>query len=79
MPKVRLSFSISGHITQTVDVPQSVVDEYRRQVDSDNPDCEALDKLLEPYIKYENVLDDLDNAEDIELTELKEKVAELAK
>ena len=75
MPKVRLHFDISGHVTQTVDVPQSVVDEYRRQGDSDNPDCEALDKLLEPYIKYENVLDDLDDAEDIELTEIKEAAA----
>lgn len=78
MPKVKLNFEIRGRIEQTVSVPQSVIDEYRRQVDGGDPDCEGLDKLLEPYIRYDNVLDQLDDAEAIELTELQQGAAELA-
>lgn len=68
MPKVKLHFQISGWVMQTVEVPQAAIDEYERQVESGDPDCEALDRLLEPYVCYDDVLDQLDNPEDIELT-----------
>ena len=78
MPKVRLYFQISGWITQTVEVPQTVIDEYNRQVDGGDPDCQGIDRVLEPYLRYDDILDQLDDAEDIELTEIKER-AELAR
>ena len=75
MPKVRLNFQVNGFVSQTVHVPQEVIDRYRAQVESGEPDCEALDRMLEPFIRYEEVLDQLDDAEDIELTELKVEAA----
>lgn len=71
MPKVRLHFQISGWVTQTVTVPQADIDEYNRQVEGGEPDCEALDRLLGQHVRYEDVLDQLDEPEDIELTEIK--------
>lgn len=73
MPKVRLQFEIRGWVTQTVEVPQSAVDEYNRIVEGDEMNGEAgrkLDQLLEPFISYEDIMDQLDDPEEIELTEL---------
>lgn len=71
MPKVKLQFDIRGWITQTVDLPQSVIDEYERQVGSDDPDCRAIDRLLMDHIRYDDFMDQLDDPEDIELTQIK--------
>ena len=68
MPKVKLNFSIHGSVSLAVEVPQAIIDEYNRQVDSDDPDCEALDRMLEPYIRYDDLLDQIDDPEDIELS-----------
>ena len=78
MPKVKLHFHIGGWVNQTVEVPQSVIDEYKRQVDSGDPDCEAIDRMLADHVRYEDILDQLDDPEEIELTEIKER-AELAR
>lgn len=67
MPKVRLSFDIRGWVTQSVEVPQAVIDQYTRETEKDHPDGRALDKLLEPYVCYEDIFDQLDDPEDIEL------------
>lgn len=72
MPKVKLNFSIHGSVSQVVEVPQAVIDEYNRQVDSDNPDCDALDRMLEQYVSYDDLLNQLDDPEDIELSIYKE-------
>ena len=72
MPKVKLNFSIHGSVSQVVEVPQAVIDEYNRQVDSDNPDCDALDRMLEQYVSYDDLLNQLDDPEDIELSVYKE-------
>lgn len=75
MPKVELSFVVRGLVTQRVDVPQSIIDQYTQEIGKDDPDLDALDRLLEPYIRYENIIDQLDDPEDIELTELKTEAA----
>lgn len=71
MPTVRLHFNISGWINQTVELPQSVIDEYKREVASGDPDCEALDRLLRDHVRYDDLVDHLDDPEDIELTEIR--------
>jgi hypothetical protein len=67
MPKVELSFNIRARVTQRVDVPQAVIDQYQHATESDDFDGRVLDRLLEPYVKYENITDELDDPEDIEL------------
>jgi len=79
MPKVRLNYEISGFCQCTVDVPQAVIDEYNRLCDAEPGDGRAIDNLLEPYVNYDDMVNQLDEAEDIELTELKPEVAALAK
>ena len=78
MTKVRLNYEIRGYCSCTVDVPQHVIDEYNRQIDTDNPDCRALDRLLDGYVNYDNMVEQLDEAKDIELTEIKEAALQSA-
>lgn len=67
MPKRTLSFSIEGLCQCTVDIPQEVIDQYDRECEKDNPDGRMLDRLLEPYINYDDVLNQLDDPEEIEM------------
>lgn len=67
MPKVTLRFDIRGWVQQTVDVPQAIIDQYKRETNGDDPDCYGIDKMLEPYIRYDDILDQLDGPERIEL------------
>lgn len=72
MPKIQLHYTIRGDCTCTVDAPQSVIDQYNRMCEGDPSNGRAIDRLLEGYVDYDNVVEQLDEAEDIELTELKE-------
>lgn len=75
MPKVRLHFNISGWVTQTVEVPQAVIDQYKRETAQDDFDGPGLDQMLALYVSYDDLLDQLDDPEDIELTEIKTEAA----
>lgn len=71
MPKVRLHFEIQGWITQTVEVPQAIIDQYKRETSQDDFDGPGLDRMLGDYVRYDDIIDQLGDPEDVELTELK--------
>ena len=67
MPQVKLNFKMNGWADCTVEVPQSVIDEYNRLCNEIPGDGRAIDNLLEPYVNYNSVMEQLEEAEDIEL------------
>ena len=67
MVKAIIQFSINGFITQHIDIPQNIINKYEDEIEKDNPDFKMLDSLLEPYIKYDEISEQLDEPIDIEL------------
>lgn len=67
MVKAIIQFSINGFIMQHVDIPQNIIDKYENEIEKHKPDFKMLDRLLEPYIRYDEISEQLDEPIDIEL------------